>query len=164
MAVVASTMDGRIGMTEKEILAFQPFFLEHDPPRILTEGDEIALPVVLRNYLNKDQSVDLSIKPESWFTSLESTRKKASIKAGEAGREIFGFKAVASVKEGKQRITALGREASDAIEKPVTVHPDGEEVVQSMTQVFKELSRLDLTIPVEAIPNTARAELKVYPD
>jgi uncharacterized protein YfaS (alpha-2-macroglobulin family) len=68
MAVVASTVDGHIGLAEKEILSFQPFFLEHDPPQVLTEGDEIALPVVLRNYLNKDQSADLSIKPEL-FTS-----------------------------------------------------------------------------------------------
>src|SRR5437867_8791897 len=102
MAVVASTIDGRIGVTEKEILAFQPFFLEHDPPRILTQGDEISLPVLVRNYLNKEQAVALSIKPESWFESLEPAARKTSIRAGETGGETFRFKAVASVKEGKQ--------------------------------------------------------------
>jgi A-macroglobulin TED domain/Alpha-2-macroglobulin family/MG2 domain/Carboxypeptidase regulatory-like domain/Macroglobulin domain MG3/A-macroglobulin receptor binding domain len=164
MAVVASTVDGQIGMAEKEILAFQPFFLEHDPPRVLTEGDEIALPVVLRNYLDKEQAVELSIKPESWFATLDAASKKTSVKAGDAGREIFGFKAIASVKDGKQRITARGGDAGDAIEKPVTVHPDGEEIVQSISQVFKELARLDLAIPAEVIPKTAGAELKIYPN
>ena len=58
LPVIASTEDGEIGTAEKEILAFQPFFIEHDPPRVLTEGDEIALPVVLRNYLDKTQVVE----------------------------------------------------------------------------------------------------------
>ena len=52
MSVIASTEDGRLGTIEREFLAFQPFFVEHDPPRVLTEGDEISLPVVLRNYLD----------------------------------------------------------------------------------------------------------------
>ena len=35
MVVVGSTEDGQIGMAEKEIKAFQPFFVDHDPPRVL---------------------------------------------------------------------------------------------------------------------------------
>src|SRR5205085_5585836 len=50
LSVFGSTEDGQIGAVEREIRAFQPFFVEHDPPRVLTEGDEIMLPVVLRNY------------------------------------------------------------------------------------------------------------------
>ena len=44
MSVVGSTVDGEIGIVEKEFRAFQPFFAEHDPPKVLTEGDEISLP------------------------------------------------------------------------------------------------------------------------
>ena len=68
MSVIGSTEDGEIGTAEAEIKSFQPFFVEHDPPRVLTEGDQISLPVVLRNYLERAQTVDLEIKPESWFT------------------------------------------------------------------------------------------------
>src|SRR5262249_61075976 len=49
MSVVGSTVDDEIGVAETEFRAFQPFFAEHDPPKVLTEGDEISLPVVLRN-------------------------------------------------------------------------------------------------------------------
>jgi len=70
MSVIGSTEDGQIGTIEKEIKAFQPFFIEHDPPKVLTEGDEISLPVVVRNYLERTQTVDLMLKPESWFTLL----------------------------------------------------------------------------------------------
>src|SRR5262250_3560879 len=38
MSVVGSTVDGEIGIAEKEFRAFQPFFAEHDPPKVLTEG------------------------------------------------------------------------------------------------------------------------------
>lgn len=38
MAVVASDKDGNIGVAETEIRAFQPFFAEHDPPRVLTSA------------------------------------------------------------------------------------------------------------------------------
>src|SRR5205807_3752439 len=104
MSVIGSTEDGQIGTVEKEIKAFQPFFVEHDPPRILTEGDEISLPVVVRNYLDRAQTVNLQIKPESWFALLGPATKGVNVAAGDATRGTFDFRASASVKDGKQRI------------------------------------------------------------
>lgn len=164
MSVIASTEDGEIGTLEKEILAFQPFFIEHDPPRVLTEGDEIALPVVLRNYLDAPQAVELEIKPEPWFSLLGPARKRSEIAAGDSKREAFDLRAVASIDEGKQRITATASDASDAIEKPVSVHPYGQELSQTATQVFSDTAAITLTVPQAAIPGSARAELKIYPN
>jgi hypothetical protein len=164
MSVIASTVDGEVASAEKEILAFQPFFIEHDPPRVLTEGDEIALPVVLRNYLDKTQLVNLQIKPESWFTLLSSGTKRAAIPAGDASREVFEFRAIVSIDDGKQRVTATGVEANDAIEKPVSVHPFGEEKFDAVTRVFTESSTLEVNIPDGSIKNTVRGELKIYPN
>ena len=165
MSVIGSTVDGEIGTVEKEIRAFQPFFVEHDPPRVLTAGDEIALPVVLRNYLDKSQAVELEIKPENWFTLLGPARQHAEIAAGDATRETFDFRAVSFIKDGKQRITAMGAQgASDAVEKPVTVHPDGEEMAETDGQVFSASGGLHASIPADAIKGTAHAELKIYPN
>lgn len=164
MSVVSSTIDGEIGIAEKEFTAFQPFFAEHDPPKILTEGDEIALPVVLRNYLDKPQQVNAEIKPESWFDLLSPARKQTTVRAGDAGQVIFDFRARASIKEGKQRITAFGADASDAIEKPVSVHPDGEEITQTTSEIFSQQGILNLTVPDAAINGSTRAELKIYPN
>ncbi|MDX6385796.1 MAG: hypothetical protein QOK48_3369 [Blastocatellia bacterium] len=164
MSVIGSTEDGRIGTVEKEIKSFQPFFVEHDPPRILTEGDEISLPVVVRNYLDRAQAVNLEIKPENWFALLGPGAKSVNVAAGDAGRGTFDFRANASVKDGKQRITATGADANDAIEKPVTVHPDGEEKSVSASDVVGEGSVLTLNLPNSLIPNSARAELKIYPN
>ncbi len=164
MSVVGSTVDGEIGIAEKEFRAFQPFFAEHDPPKVLTEGDEISLPVVLRNYLDKMQTVNAEVKPESWFELLGAARKRAEVKAGDAGQVIFDFRAIASVKDGKQRVTAFGSDASDAVEKPVSVHPDGEEVAQTASGVFGESGSLDVVIPMDAIKDSVRADLKIYPN
>jgi hypothetical protein len=163
LAVIGSTASGEIGIAEKEILAFQPFFVEHDPPRILTEGDEIQLPVVLRNYLGKSQSVDLEIRPESWFAMLGPDKRRAEVSAGDNARQTFDFRAVASVKDGKQRITASGADASDQIEKPVSVHPDGEETAKTVSGILGDAATLEANIPVDAIKGTPRAELKIYP-
>ncbi|HKQ73450.1 MAG TPA: MG2 domain-containing protein [Blastocatellia bacterium] len=164
MSVIGSTVDGEIGIAEKEFRAFQPFFAEHDPPKVLTEGDEISLPVVLRNYLDKTQTVNAEIKPESWFELLSAGRKRAEVKAGDAGPVIFDFRAIASIKDGKQRVTAFGSDASDAVEKPVNVHPDGEEVAQTVSEVFSDHGSLDINAPMDAIKGSVHAELKIYPN
>jgi hypothetical protein len=164
MSVIASTEDGRLGTAEQEFLSFQPFFVEHDPPRVLTEGDEISLPVVLRNYLGRAQGVDVEMKPESWFALSGAARQRAEVPAGDAARPTFDFRAVASVTDGKQRVTAHGADASDAVEKPVTVHPDGEERSLTDGTLLTDLGALAVNVPADALRGSLRGELKVYPN
>lgn len=164
MAIIGSTVDGEVGIVEKEIRAFQPFFVEHDPPRVLTEGDEIQLPVVLRNYLDKSQAVELEIKPESWFALLSPARKLTEVASGDSSRETFDFRAVSSINDGKQRITAIGGDASDRIEKPISVHPDGEERAVTTSQILGDSTTLEMSIPAELIKGSLRGELKIYPN
>ena len=164
MAVIGSTEDGRIGTAETEFKSFQPFFVEHDPPRVLTEGDEISLPVVVRNYLDRLQKVDLEIKSENWFALTGPARKQTAVTAGDAARQTFDFRVVSSVDEGRQRITALASEANDAIEKPVTVHPDGEELSVTSGDLLTSSASLEMNLPDTVIANSTRAELKIYPN
>lgn len=164
VSVLGTTVDGQIGFVEKEIRAFQPFFAEHEPPKVLTEGDEISLPVVIRNYLEKPQSVTAELKPEAWFETIGSRRQRTDVKAGDAGRVTFDFRAKASVRDGKQRVTAIAGDASDAIEKPVSVHPDGEEIAASTGGVFTDQGAWTMTLPANTIPRSTKAELKVYPN
>ena len=50
------------------------------------------------------------------------------------------------------------------IEKPVTVRPDGEEIVKTETSVFKGSTAFDINFPANALPKTPKAELKIYPN
>lgn len=163
MSVIASTEDGRVGLYENEFISSQPFFVEHDPPRVLTEGDRISLPVVLRNYLERAQAVEVELKPETWFALEGPARRREEVPAGEAARPTFDFRAVASVKDGKQRVTALGSDASDAVEKPVTVHPDGEERAATGSAILSDAGALSFNLPADAVRGSVRGELKLYP-
>ena len=164
LSAVASTEKGEIASAEKDIRAFQPFFVEHDPPRFLTEGDEIDLPVVLRNYLNHSLKMNVVMKPESWFVPLGPVAAKADVPASDAATEIFKFRAAAAVKNGKQRIIATGAGPGDAIERTVTVRPNGEEKTDTKSQVFDDTASLDLQIPGQALAGSIEARLKIYPN
>ena len=164
MAVIASTLGGQVATLEREIRAFQPFFIDHDPPRSLTEGDEIALPVVLRNYLDRAQTVDTEIKPENWFTFLGPAKRRSKVGARDTNREVFEFRAVAPVKEGRQRVTGYGTDMSDAIEKKISVRPNGEEMIQTASKIFNDAASFDLDVPEGAIKRSIEGELRIYPN
>ena len=160
----ASTMDGRFANASANIVSWQPFFVEHDPPKILTVGDAIALPVVMRSYLDREQSLNVSMKPETWFEIAGTPQRTSRIASGATARETFRFTARTSIKDGKQRVTAAGSEVSDAIEKTVTVRPDGREVVQSQSRILQGSTVIDVNVPANSLRDSVHAELKIYPD
>jgi hypothetical protein len=164
LSVLASTLDGRLGVEKAEILAFQPFFVEHEPPPVLTQGDEVDLPVVLRNYLPEPLVVGVDLAPAAWFRSSGARRQDASVPAGESARTVFRFQATATTASGRQRITATSTLAGDAIEKSVSVHPNGEEVVRTLGAPLVGSTTIDFEMPAEAMASTLSAQLRLYPD
>ncbi len=161
---IASTKDGRLGVAEKEVAVFQPFFVDLDPPKFLTEGDEIHLPTQVRNYTKSKQKVDVTMDKSDWFSFLTPERRTIDVDKNAAANAIFGFRATNSVKDGKQRVTAEGQTDSDAIEKPVTVRPDGEEISRTESRLSSGSVEMPLEFPANALPNTPRAELKIFPN
>jgi len=164
LSAVASTKTGEIGAIEKEIRAFQPFFVEHDPPKFLTAGDEIDLPIVLRNYLDRSLQLTAELTPEAWFTSLSPASVKTAVPPRDSKSEVFKFRAAAPIKDGKQRITANGADVGDAIERTVTVRPNGEEHVETTSQIFGDYASVDMRIPDNTIPGSLEGTLKIYPN
>jgi uncharacterized protein YfaS (alpha-2-macroglobulin family) len=161
---IASTKNGKIGVAEKEVQAFQPFFVDLDPPKFLTEGDEIYLPTQVRNYTPTKQKVDVTMSKSDWFSFLDSDKKQIEVDKNSANNAIFGFKAITPIKEGKQRVTAIAPKDSDAIEKPVTVRPNGEEVVRTESKLFANSAQFEVNFPENMLPKTNKAELKIYPN
>jgi hypothetical protein len=164
MSVIGSTVDGEVGTAEKEFRAFQPFFLQLDPPPVLTQGDEIALPVVARNYLDQAQPLDLEMAPSDWFSLLSPARQHAEIAAGGSVKQVFAFRATRTVVDGKQRVTAIGSDVSDAIERKVSVHPDGQEITQTLNRMLGRSATLVMNVPPGVIPGSAEARLEIYPN
>ncbi len=164
LAVIASTVDGRIGTAEKEVRAFQPFFVDQDLPQFLTAGDEIGLPVVVRNYLDHAEHVEVKLDPQPWLTVLDQSEQRTDVAANDSARLIFPMRASTPIKAGKQRVIASGKEAADAIEKKTTVRPFGDEKTVSASQMLGDSAALSISVPASALPGSVEAELKIYPN
>jgi hypothetical protein len=164
MTVLASNKTGEIGVADREIQAFQPFFLEHVPPKILTIGDVIELPVVVRNYLPEAQELSVEMKLANWFELERPGKRAISVGAGESTTATFPFRATAMVKAGKQQVYGANRTTGDAVEKTVTVHPNGRDQTSTAAGILRGDSTLSLNIPANLIPGSVRARLKIYPN
>jgi hypothetical protein len=163
---LASTVNGEIGTGSADIRAFQPFFADFDPPRVLTQGDRIQLPATIRNYLEQEQKVTVSLGSQRWFEPARPAEREIRVKPNASANATFPIRTTTAVDDGKARITAQGsaEEAGDAIEKPVTVHPDGNQMSSVQNVVMTDSVSLDVTIPANAIAGSARAEAKIYPN
>src|SRR5262249_30981503 len=111
---VASTSRGDIGTTTREVRVFQPFFLENDPPRFLTVGDEIAQPITLRNYLDHALRLNVDLQPQDWMMAIGPTHAAANVNSGDSANQTFRWRAEKAVKDGKHVVKAAGRETGDA--------------------------------------------------
>ena len=90
--------------------------------------------------------------------------KQIEVKSGESENAVFGFKANAVIKDGKQRVTAIAAKDSDAIEKPVTVKPNGQEIVKTESKLFSGSANFEINFPANALAKTPQAEVKIYPN
>ena len=161
---IASTKNGKVGIAEKEVTAFQPFFVDLDPPKFLTESDEIYLPTQVRNYTPTKQKVDVTMSDSDWFSFLTPQLQKIEVEKNASSNAVFGFRANTPIKDGKQRVTAIAAKDSDAIEKPVTVLPNGEEIVNTDSRLFTNSAQFEVNFPNNALLKTPKAELKIYPN
>jgi len=172
---VASTKNGKIGIAEREVQSFQPFFVDLEPPKFLTQGDEIHLPSQIRNYTDSKQKVSVTMAQSDWFSFLptktitkisatDANTQKIEVASNGSENAVFGFRADKFIKKGKQRVTAIAEKESDAIEKPVTVRPNGHEVIKTASKLFRHKAEFDVNFPANAIGDTPTAELKIYPN
>ena len=167
VSVIASTLDGHIATASTDIRAFLPFFAELEPPKVLTVGDEIRLPVTVRNYLDKRQSVSLDWAAEPWSQALSSHTIRLDVPAGDYAEQVFSFRATLPLKDAKQRLTVFNRSSandSDAIEKKLRVHADGQQRLVQSSSIFLGDTSLSMEVPASALPGSAEAELVVYPN
>ncbi len=170
VAVIASTMDGRMAEAESDVRTFQPLFLDFNPPAVLTEGDKIELPVAVRNYQDHEQKADVTLQPNDWSIAQGSATQGLMVPANSSVNATYVVQAKKMSDKAKQRITVgAGSNVStgsnnDAIEKSLRVHPDGQEIVQSSGDFVLGDTAFVVTIPANAKPNSVRGELRLYPN
>ncbi|MGA2219381.1 MAG: alpha-2-macroglobulin family protein, partial [Terracidiphilus sp.] len=162
---LASTIDGRVGALDQTFKTFQPFFVDLDTPPVLTVGDEITLPVNLRNYTDHALALPVIAKPADWFSLLTPARIDADVPANGTAPVIYGFRASKAVDAGPLRITASNAHEGDAVEKTIRVHPDGEPRDVTVSGLLRYgPTTLALDLPLDSIPGSVHAELMLYPN
>ena len=165
LSAAASTVQGNIGSGTAQFRSFQPFFAAFDPPSILTTGDAIALPITIRNYLDHPVSVQSSLTPAPWFRLDGPASSTMQIPSQASASPIFRFTALTPVSNGQQQFTAQAGEVGDRIARPVTVHPNGEEIAVTVAGILSPGNNtLTLTHPADTLPASSDTILKVYPN
>ena len=162
---LASTVDGRIASLDRTFKSFQPFFVDLDAPQVLTVGDEITLPVNLRNYTAHAIALPVTVKPADWLALLTAPTVQASVAPNGTTAVRFGLRATKAVEAGPLNITAANAHEGDAVEKTVRVHPDGEPRSVTASGLLRTgATTLALDLPADAIPGSMHAELLLYPN
>jgi hypothetical protein len=159
----AVAADGRLGSAQLPVKVFQPFFVELNLPLSLTRGDETAVPVVVYNYLDRPQTVTLTLADADWFERLEGdAMQKLELTPNEV-RSLSYRVRVKKVGEQKLKVEALGSGVSDAIQRPIEVLPDGRRVELVANGSLSSPAEHAIAVPEEAIEGSVRATLKIYP-
>ena len=162
---LASTVDGRIGVLEQTFQTFQPLFVDADLPQVLTVGDEIQLPVNVRNYTDHGVQLPVTVKTANWLTLTTAARVDTNVAAGASAPVVFGFKAKSAVETGPLRIEATNGHEGDAMERTMRVHPDGEpRAVTAAGLLTKDARTLTLELPADSIAGLVHGEVRLYPN
>jgi hypothetical protein len=162
---LGSTGDGRFASLDQTFKTFQPFFVDLDAPQVLTVGDEITLPVNLRNYTAHSIALPVVARTADWLSLLSPSTVQANVPSNGTKAVSFGIRAVKTAEAGPLRITAANAMEGDAVEKTVRVHPDGEpRAVEASTLLRGGSTTLVLHLPADAIPGSLHAELLLYPN
>ena len=116
--------EGKLGAVQLPLKVFQPFFVELNLPVALTRGDEVGIPVVVYNYLDKPQTVTLNLDDAGWFEHQGDAKLTLDLKPGEVRMTSYRIK-VLRVGTQELLVKALGQGVGDALKRKIDVLPDG---------------------------------------
>lgn len=190
LSASAVSADGRLGGSESSIRVFQPFFVDLNLPVALTRGDRVAVPVVVYNYLQREQTVELALRDDDWFVRTDlavakdedrdsdsdeendeddeqqaaeaSPTLKLTLAPGEIRSLSFPIE-VRTVGRQTLEVSAIGSGVSDALRRQIEVRPNGRPVEQLVSGSLDTPLTMAIDIPADAIPGSTVALVKFYP-
>jgi hypothetical protein len=168
LSTSAVTSDGRLGAGKESIKVFQPFFVELQLPIALVREDEVAVPVIVYNYLDSEQTVTVKLADSSWFDRLDQREKRLTLRANDVAATSFRIRVK---KVGLHEMTVFaegtpakgGTPTADAIRREIRVVPNGRAVEQAWNGALVQAKEFDITLPDSAVEDSAQLLLKIYP-
>jgi hypothetical protein len=128
-ALSAVSRAGQLGSASVPLVVKQDFFVDATLPPVLTQGDEIAVPVTVFSYTNGTQDVALELEGDG-VSAVGDAKLALHLAKGEARGVRFRIKAD---KAGERvvRLKATSPTRADAMERKIVITPNG----QAMTRV-----------------------------
>jgi hypothetical protein len=158
----AVAADGRLGATQLPLKVFQPFFVDLNLPVSLTRNDEVSVPVVVYNYLDKPQTVTLKLKAAAWFALSGEAEQRLDLAPREVRATSYRIKAAKAGRHDLQ-ISAFASDISDALKRTIEVVPDGRPVEQVFNGSLQQPGGATLLVPDNAVEGSVQAFVKIYP-
>ncbi len=162
LSASAVTGDGKLGAVQMPVKVFKDFFVDLNLPVALTRGDEVSLPVVVYNYLDRPQTVTLTLVDGDGFARLDGAEQRLDLAPGEVRSVHYRVRAD-KVGASTLTVTAVGADDSDAVKRAVEIVPDGRRVEQVVNGTLERPVDVTLNLPEERIPGSEKAFVKIYP-
>ena len=165
LSMSAVSAAGQLGRQQLPIKVFQPFFVELNLPVSLTRGDEVSVPVVVYNYLDEPQAVEIEVAEGEWFTLLgddPQPKRTINLEAGAVSSIGIPLK-INDVGIHNLKVTAHAGETSDAIKRQIEIVPNGRRVEEFVSGKLDEPVQMPLDVPEDVIPGSVRAIVKLHP-
>lgn len=163
LSASAVSAQGQLGAIQSGIRVFQPFFVDMNLPVALTRNDEIILPVTIYSYLDRAQTVELTLDRQSdWFELLDEPVKRVELQAGEVRSASYRLR-VKRVGLHDLQITARGEGVADAVKRMIEVIPDGRRIEQIANGTLAQPVDLSLSLPSDATEGSGKLFVKLYP-
>lgn len=162
LSASAVTAEGQLGADTSDIRVFQPYFVDLNLPTTLTRGDEISIPVVVYNYLEEEQTVDISLQKEDWFETPGETSVSLQVASGDVASAFIRIR-VKDAGDHHLQVTATGNGVADAVRREIKVVPDGRRVDSILNRTLEDSETVTFHIPEDTIPGSVRTAVHIYP-
>ena len=166
MAMLASTRQGALGSGTSSLKVFQDFFTEMDLPVVLTQGDEVTIPVAIYNYAGSHGNVRLQLEEGDWFAAeQDSLQKVVPVDSGRVAASQFN---IAAKRIGKFKLTLRAEmdgvaKRADIVVREIEVVPNGREQSLVFNGRLDSVAQHSINFPANAIPESGTVFVRLYP-
>ncbi|MFH1453579.1 MAG: MG2 domain-containing protein [Armatimonadota bacterium] len=159
--VKAATKNSLFGQAQDNVIVTKDLLVRLEPPRFITQNDELQIAAVVHNYTESAQKVDVEFNA----SGCELTGKQnKSITVGKNGAERVPFNVKANTPgEAVFTVKAISATDSDGMELKVPVIPHGILQYKAGSDIVKENLAFELVIPPNIIKEATKLNMVFAP-
>jgi hypothetical protein len=166
MSMIASTPRGTLGTATSSLKVFQEFFVDLDLPVVLTQGDQVSVPVAIYNYTDAKGEVRLKLKEEDWYSLVEGNGEKSvDVEAQHVGGSQFTLKAK-QIGKFKLKLSAQMKGSArraDVVVREIEVVPNGREQNVVFNGQLESAVSQKIVFPQTSIDGASKIFVRLYP-